>query len=220
MATDSDIPVVDENNPRANVAARIFIGMSKAVSDANIDVSKVLTRNEAFLVKTVKKGDAYDIFIVGNPRRGTMYGVYTFLDRLGFRWYTNRVTRFPEGKVLRTETMDIQDAPAFMGRDTTIVEGLNVDWAVHNRMNTGHSDLDESRGGKVLVNGVHTLDRLIPPALYNTHPEYFPLIGGKRVTGLVQRCMSNPEIVDIAVKNLEKWMEEEPDQRIFSVFGQ
>ncbi|MBT4483787.1 MAG: DUF4838 domain-containing protein, partial [Candidatus Latescibacteria bacterium] len=64
---------------------------------------------------------------------------------------------------------------------------------------------------------VHTLDRLIPPSLFKEHPEYFPLIGGKRVTGLVQRCMSNPDLVDIAVENLVEWMDSEPGQRIFSV---
>ena len=30
---------------------------------------------------------------------------------------------------------------------------------------------------------VHTIHRIIPGTLYDTHPEYFPLIDGKRVRG-------------------------------------
>ncbi len=217
MATDADIPIVDENDPRAGEAPRIFVGASPALDALNSGVETNFTNPEEFALKSVKTGSKHDIVIVGHPQRGTMYGVYAFLDHLGFRWFTKKVTRYPSGKTLRTGPFDFRDAPAIMSRDTTIREAHDPDWAARNRMNASHADLDSTRGGKIGINSVHTLDRLVPPELFSTHPEYFPLIGGKRVTGLVQRCMSNPEIVDIAVKNLQAWMDEEPEQRIFSV---
>jgi len=57
----------------------------------------------------------------------------------------------------------------------------------------------------------------VPPDLYRTHPEYFPLIGGKRVTGYVQRCFSNPEVARIAADNMIEWMDSEPGHTIFSL---
>jgi len=219
LATDAELPIVTEGDPRASEPARIFVGKSQALIDALpvASLSFEYSGPEAFDIKTIGSGKKADIAIVGHPQRGTMYGVYTFLDRLGFRWYTKRVTRVPEGKSLSIAAMEIHESPAFISRDTTIKEARDGDWAARNRMNAGHADLDVTRGGGVRVNGVHTLDRLVPPELFDTHPEYFPLIGGKRVTGLVQRCISNPDLIDISVENLKKWMDEEPDQRIFSV---
>ncbi|MHB9028109.1 MAG: DUF4838 domain-containing protein, partial [Candidatus Latescibacterota bacterium] len=65
--------------------------------------------------------------------------------------------------------------------------------------------------------GVHTFDELIPTSLFKDHPEYFPLIGGKRVTGYVQRCLTNPEVADIASKNLAAWMDSDPVHHIFTL---
>ena len=39
------------------------------------------------------------IFILGGKKRGTLYGVYTFLEEiLDCRWYTSKVTVIPEKK--------------------------------------------------------------------------------------------------------------------------
>jgi len=57
----------------------------------------------------------------------------------------------------------------------------------------------------------------MPSSLYSKHPEYFPLIGGKRVTGYVQRCLTNPGVVKIAAENLIKWMDSSPNDKIFSL---
>ncbi|MBN1292839.1 MAG: DUF4838 domain-containing protein [Candidatus Latescibacteria bacterium] len=221
LATDAELPVTDDMEQLPKGAGRIFIGFGKTsqtlIDQANpIDIDSL--GDEGFVIRTLEGFKKHpDIIIAGGRLRGTMYGVYTFLEHFGFRWYTQKVTRYPEGKILKAGAFDLKIIPEFMSRDTSIKEARDADWAARNRLNAAHADLDEHRGGKVGVLGVHTLDRLIPPALYETHPEYFPLIGGKRVTGLVQRCMSNPDIVDIAAKNLAEWMDSEPDHHIFSV---
>jgi len=52
---------------------------------------------EDFVIRTVSGDGPYpDIVIAGGRLRGTMYGVFTFLDKLGFRWYTNRKTWLPK----------------------------------------------------------------------------------------------------------------------------
>ncbi len=57
---------------------------------------------------------------------------------------------------------------------------------------------------------IHSWSRSIPPseAAFSAHPEYFALLGGKRVlTGggaQVQYCISNPEVQELLYKDMEK----------------
>ncbi|MCE5249214.1 DUF4838 domain-containing protein, partial [bacterium] len=221
LASGAELPIVTENDSRSQKSPRICVGPGK-ISDALLakgnPVDFKALGDEGFILRTVKEGGSRsDVVIAGGKLRGTMYGVYTFLDHLGFRWYTNRITRFPEGKALKSPVLDEQKIPPFMYREPFIKEAFDGDWAARNRVNSGAAALDSTRGGKLTVLGVHTFDQLIPTSLFRTHPEYFPLIGGKRVTGYVQRCLTNPEVVKIAAENMIAWMDSEPDQRIFSL---
>ena len=73
-------------------------------------------------------------------------------------------------------------------------------------------------GGSIRVmGGVHTFSYLIPYSLFKDHPEYFPLIGGKRVTGYVQRCLTNPDVVKVAADNIIKWIDANPKEKIFDI---
>lgn len=221
LATGAELPVVAEGDSRAQQPPRIFVGFSaaaeKLLTSGKSAVSDSLG-DEGFIIRTVAAGGGSpDIVIAGGKLRGAMYGVYTFLDRLGFRWYTNRVTRFPEGKVLKGIALDERVVPTFMYREPFIKEAFDGDWAARNRVNSGNAALDSTRGGNVTVLGVHTFDQLIPTSLFKQHPEYFPLIGGKRVTGYVQRCLTNPDVVKIAAENLIAWMDSDPAHHIFTL---
>lgn len=221
LATGILLPMVAETDMRAAEPPRIFVGFGEAASKTLAGGGPVAADSlgdEGFVLRTVKSGSgASDIVIAGGRLRGTMYGVYTFLDRLGFRWYTPRFTRIPEGKALRIGSLSEKTVPVFMYREPFIKEAFDGDWAARNRVNSGAAALDSTRGGNLTVLGVHTFDQLIPPSLFREHPEYFPLIGGKRVTGYVQRCLTNPEVVEVAAKNLIAWMDREPSKRIFTL---
>ena len=221
LAAGAELPIIGENDALAQKSPRIMVGSGK-ISDALLAKGKPVDfkalGDEGFILRAIQgKGSRPDIVIAGGRLRGTMYGVYTFLDRLGFRWYTSRVTRFPEGKTLKSPALDEQTIPPFMYREPFICEAFDGDWAARNRVNSGAAALDSTRGGKLTVLGVHTFDQLIPPSLFKEHPEYFPLIGGKRVTGYVQRCLTNPDVTELAARNMIAWMDREPNQRIFSL---
>jgi len=220
-ATGVQLPLVDEKSPRAAEPMRIFIG-SNTLTDELLAPRKPVNweelGDEGFILHTMKKrGVQPDIIIAGGKLRGTMYGVYTFLDRLGFRWYTNRKTWYPEGSTLKMPHFDETVIPPFMYREPYISEAQDADWAARNRVNSISAALDETRGGRVGVIGVHTFDQLIPASLFKENPEYFPMIGGKRVTGYVQRCLTNPGVVEVAAENLIKWMDSNPNGKIFSL---
>jgi hypothetical protein len=64
---------------------------------------------------------------------------------------------------------------------------------------------------------VHTLDSFVPRSLFASHPEYFPLIDGRRVDGDVQRCLSNPEVLRLAVEGVRRAFAADPEATITSV---
>ncbi len=221
MATNATLPIVDENERFAREPQRIFVGagdLLKSVFPANEEFEQDEWQklgDEGFIIRTFSTGeDAPDVVIAGARQRGTMYGVYTFLEHLGFRWYTNRRTWYPDEDILRVPTLDEKEIPAFIYRYPYIYEAFDLDWGARNRIN---SRLDETRGGSVSLQAHHTFERLVPPSLFKQHPDYFPLIGGKRVTGYVQRCLTAPGIVELTAKNMIKWMDSKPQQKYFAL---
>ncbi|MCD6308977.1 MAG: DUF4838 domain-containing protein, partial [Candidatus Latescibacteria bacterium] len=220
-ATGAELTVVGENGAGPGTTPRILIGMGPAAETllagtGPVDIDRL--GDEGFVIRTVAGNRSRpDIVIAGGRKRGTMYGVYTWLHRLGFRWYTTQITRLPEGKRVAAQVINERFVPPFMYRVPYITEAFDPDWSARNRVHSGGDPVDEKRGGKVEILGSHTFDKLIPPELYREHPEYFPLIGGKRVTGYVQRCLSNPDVVKVAAKNMIAWMDENPDRHFFSL---
>jgi hypothetical protein len=59
---------------------------------------------------------------------------------------------------------------------------------------------------------------LVPPDQYfETHPEYFSMINGRRQDHEAQLCLTNPEVVRIATETVLRWIEENPEAHVFSV---
>jgi len=115
---------------------------------------------EEFVLKTAGS----HIVVAGGRPRGTLYGVYTLLDRLGCRWYTADVGRIPKRSTLEIATLDERGRPAFEYREPYFTEALDKDWAARNRTNGAFSRLDESTGGKVeYYPFVHSFYSLLPP---------------------------------------------------------
>jgi hypothetical protein len=152
------------------------------------------------------------LFIMGNSPRGTLYGVYDFLDiELGVKFLTAEVTHVPQAPTLTVEMQSRMFAPVIERR--TIWEGLGGQSTRRNRMNGVSFGLDNSRLGGVVPIGptTHTFSSLVPPDKhFETHPEYFSQIDGKRKrehNGLfTQLCMSNPEVAEIAIKTIRGWL--------------
>ena len=90
------IPVFEEGQEQPAAAARVtlYIGHTEAAKNAGIDIPAGhdptiradAFEEEGYVLKTVGN----DIFIGGNSDgsyRGTIYGAYAFLEKLGCRWY-------------------------------------------------------------------------------------------------------------------------------------
>ena len=173
--------------------------------------------SEAYLIKEVDG----DIVFQGNSPRAILYAVYRFLeDFLGFRCFTydcEKINRLDELKIKKGFEL-IQDF-SFEYREVYFTDAFNGDFACKNMLNSNLADLSERRGGKVKwFNFHHSFsDLLSPDEYFNEHPEYFSLIDGKRIKEHTELCLSNPDVFEIVLSKLKKWIDENPHANIFSV---
>lgn len=200
---------------KAVKGSQIFLGDSAALRKLNLKIDFARLGTEGFVLKTKGK----HLIIAGGRQRGTMYGVYTLLDKLGCRWFTREVSRIPKRPTIEIASLDEIHQPAFENREPFFTEAWDKDWAARNRTNGDHTQLDESTGGKLKYYPfVHSFEELVPPSKYfKDHPEYFSLIDGKRRAERSQLCLTNPDVLRIAIAQVESWIKEHPDTTIFSV---
>ena len=194
----------------------VYIGPSRALRELAPNVLKEDLGSEEYLLET-RQGN---LIVLGGRPRGTMYGVYGFLEEfMGCRWFTRDVEKIPRHETFVIPSLDRREKPAFEYREPFFREAFDKNWAARNRVNSIHSHLDESVGDKIHMTGfVHTFNRLVPPEKYfDEHPEYFSMIDGKRTAERSQLCLTNPEVLQIVTDGVFKWIEENPKSTIFSV---
>ncbi len=94
--TGATLPIIKESEA-AQTAARIVLGDSPLTRKLLPAVDPASLAPDGIVIRTVGR----DLVLVGHPRRGTLYAVYTFLeDTLGVRWWTQTETRIPKRPTL------------------------------------------------------------------------------------------------------------------------
>jgi hypothetical protein len=180
-----------------------------------LDFSRLGT--DGFVLRTV--GDK--LIIAGGRPRGTLYGVYALLEeKLGVRWFTPELEAVPKRPRVTLPAMNETQVPALEYREVFWREMMrDADFAARHRQNGANYALTEKHGGRAVVYFpfVHSFDALIPPDLFKDHPEYFPLINGQRKSGYVQRCLTNPDVLQLAKERVRQWIKEHPEATIISV---
>ena len=67
----------------------------------------------------IMKAAGRDLVLVGHPRRGTLYAVFTFLeDLVGVRWWTPNATYIPKRQTLIVTAPNVTYAPKLVDRAT------------------------------------------------------------------------------------------------------
>lgn len=206
------LPVVTDEERGGDL---ILVGAGRGVDRLNLDIPFDKLGPEGFALKTAGR----HVVIAGGRQRGTMYGVYAFLEKLGCRWFTPEMSRIPKSRTITVTPLDETQTPAFEYREPYFTEAFDADWAARNKTNGHFSKLDESAGGKVeYYPFVHSFEQLVPPSEYfPDHPEYFSLIAGKRRDVRSQLCLTNAEVLRIATEKVLQWIREHPAATIFSV---
>ncbi len=209
------LPIVTDAEPRA--AHEILLGDNLHLARLRTKVDFAKLGPDGFRLRV----DGNRLIIAGGKPRGTLNGVYTLLEeKLGVRWFTPELETVPRLERIRLQTFDETRVPALQNRDVFWREMMrNADFAARHRLNGQHYGLTEKHGGPFTVYFpfVHSLDALVPQDLYQEHPEYFPLINGKRKSGYVQRCLSNPEVLKLSIERVRQWLKDHPEATIISV---
>ncbi len=193
----------------------ILLGQNRMLERIGIPIDFPSLGAEGFLLRT--HGD--HVIIAGGRKRGTMYGAYELLEKLGCRWYARDCSVIPRRPTLQLPPLNELQQPAFEYREAHITEAYSRDFAARSRTNGYFSELDESTGGKVVYYPFgHSFGLLIPPAKYwSEHPEYFALVNGERRYERSQICLTNPAVLRIAIAGVKQWMKDHPEASIFSV---
>ena len=193
----------------------IIVGKNNLTEKLGLDDEINLVGDEGFIIRNI--GDI--IIIAGGRLRGTLYGVYEFLETyLGCRWYTPDVNNIPVRDKVELPDMNIKKTPVFSIREAFDLNNFDGNWSARNKANGHHHRLMPHHGGGVNYIGVHSFDRLCPPDVYfDEHPEYFSEVNGRRIKERTQLCLTNPDVLRIVIENVRKTIKENPGCSIISV---
>ncbi len=187
-----DILTEDENDQRL----AIYIGKCNKTAIVT-DFSKY--GEEGFMI-TIFGGCLY---ISGNQKRGTLYGVYTFLEKyLGWRFFTTDTEILYPGDVNLEEGIYDEQIPMMEWRDVCIPAYQPVDIAVKRKINSSYRrDIPEAMGGSFLYPGrfIHTMESLLGVPQHQ------------------QPCFSDEENLKKCIESVRKLLRENPEARIISV---
>ena len=209
------LPIVTDAEPAAS--REILLGDNAHLRSLKSKIDFTSLGADGFVLRT----DGNRLIIAGGMPRGTLYGVYALLEeKLGVRWFTSEVEVVPRRDRVQLPKLNETQVPRLEYREVFWTAMMrDPDFAARHRLNGDHYRLTEKHGGRAAVYFpfVHSFDLLIPRELYKEHPEYFPLIKGKRVDGYVQRCLSNPDVLRISIERVRQWIKEHPEATIISV---
>jgi len=183
----------------------------QAPADHVISIGRTRPAEEANLATVELKHDGYriafakdNILLSGGRRAGILNAVYALLEEdLGCRWYQPG----DDGTVIPMRaTLTLQPAPRVFAppfdrlRKVDYGDVADGEWQRRNRTRPGD-----------WANPffVHTYYQHVPSELFDAHPEYFALQSGKR--GTSQICPSHPEVREMTLRNVRKYLADRPD---------
>ncbi len=200
------LPIIPAGQGRSRY--EIVLGQNERLDDVGIKVNFNALKEDGFFIET----DSLRLIIAGGNKKGTLYGVYTFLEKyLGCRMYSPLVKVIPSQKRIQLGKINDLEVPVIRFRDTH----YRVTWDAEY---TDWHKLDHDEHGERTAWGmwVHTFNELVSPeTYYHDHPEYYAMVNGNRIP--TQLCLSNPAVLEVTVQNLRRKIAENPEATYWSV---
>ncbi|HPE95357.1 MAG TPA: DUF4838 domain-containing protein, partial [Bacillota bacterium] len=189
----------------------IILGAGNAhLKDCGFVYDSCELKNEGFVIKTCGE----NIIIVGGKQRGLMYGVYTFLEKFcGCRWLAPDCEVVPKNSTISIGEINDIEKPAFEYRESHFKPVFDNLFLAKLKCNSSRMIPQPDMGGRFLIYPfAHSFNQLVPVDKYfDSHPEYFSEIEGKRIREHTQLCLTNPDVVDIAVATALEWIKNNPE---------
>ena len=198
---------------------QIYIGAPSALTTDVTDISLEQLGEEGFSLQISPE----QIYIIGGQPRGTLYGVYEFLERyLGIRFLTFDHTYIPPKTNLAIPCEIYNYKPPFSFRWSYY--GENVEHSEFTARLRGNTiPKDKKFGGLTHQNLIsHSFMDLLPVEKYGKeHPEYFALVDGERkmkaAGGGPQPCVTDPKVIEIVSENVIHAIDTDPALQNYSV---
>lgn len=178
------------------------------------------------------KVNEQSICISGSNARSVLYGVYAFLETVaGIRFFSPEYEYVPScSRISVPSDYSFRQAASFRVRQISTEWSFDaefVDWAVKNRFNCicasmafwqGEKGRDvlaaaKIRGMSIGLTGHLLFELLKADEHYETHPEWFPEVGGERnptKNSGDNFCYSNAEAVKTLAENLKRFCDKFP----------
>ena len=153
----------------------ISVGRTALFAELGIEVSEEEYNGDGFVLKTHQN----NLYICGANDRGTLYGIYDFLEKiLGIKFLDIDAEYVPETDAVPLYEMDVKEIPAFKYRTTLSDSTYHVAdkaFAVKMRYNHDFIDLSGQYGGNINVNkdinNVHNNLTYVSPSQYYSTEE-------------------------------------------------
>lgn len=114
-------------------AKAVVLGFGPAAQAAGLQNDESLG-SQGFVIRTVGQR----LVIAGGRQAGTMYGVFTLLEKLGCRWWTPKESDIPHRSTIDLPTMDLREVPRLEYREMMFGELFDTEswaiWAARNRV--------------------------------------------------------------------------------------
>ncbi len=192
----------------------ILLGKVKSELLEHIDYEKL--EEDGFIIQT----QSNRLFIIGGSDKGTLYGVYSFLEKhLGYRKYTSKVSHIPRINSIVVKNISDEEIPVFKFREVYYRDAFNQSFREWHALDSNGFLGTESDWGS----WCHTIGSLVPPNKYaESNPEYYSMRSGKRSGQLFHDnqsdiCFSSKGALEVACKNLKKEISKNPTPKYWSV---
>lgn len=167
QASGAFLPMANPDEPpNGNL---IFIG-ENAIRKLGLSIENLELGEDGFIIKSVEK----KIIIAGKNDRGTLYGVYAFLERLGYRWIAPGINGevIPILPDIIVSSLNISERPAYNYRGFACLFPKTyksiewIDWIAKNRLNciiidSGvYDELNNELGEEIKKHGIQIGIRL------------------------------------------------------------
>ncbi len=166
----------------------------------------------SYIIKSVDNG----VEIVGAGNRGTIYGVYAFLEKFGgCRWLTSSMGMTSEqDSIMLPDKIDEKNNVYFECTDTDWRSPRDIEYSLANGLSAGnYRDIPKEQGGTVdYISGFcHTLTAEFCSAekYFSDHPEYFAFHNGRRVPD--QLCLTNEDTFNVVLAEVMALLDEKYD---------
>ena len=200
------LPIIKANAHRSRY--EILLGQNERLDELTLGINLNSLKSDGFIIRT----DSMRLIIAGGNEKGTLYGVYTFLEKyLRCRMYSPKVKVIPQQEKIALGTINDLQVPVIGFRDTHYKVTWDTEYTDWHKL-----DHDKDGGRPDWGMWVHTFNELVPPDIYYTeHPEYFAMVKGQRIP--TQLCLSNPDVLEITIQNLRKKIAQNPIATYWSV---